>query len=83
MSCGVGHRHVLDLMWLWLWCRPAATAPKTPLVWEPPNAMGMALKRQKKKGQIAQMTVGQYRLGYCHVNPDSLGLEGLFVFLLM
>ena len=25
MSCGVGHRHGLDLALLWLWCRPATT----------------------------------------------------------
>ena len=37
---------------LWLWCRPAATAPIRPLAWEPPYAMRTALemtKRQKKK----------------------------------
>ena len=34
---------------LWLWCRPEATAPVGPLVWEPPNAAGVALKRQKHK----------------------------------
>ena len=27
MSCGVGCRIGLDLALLWLWCRPAATAP--------------------------------------------------------
>ena len=26
VSCGVGHRHGLDPVLLWLWCRPAATA---------------------------------------------------------
>ena len=31
------------------WCRPAATAPIGPLAWEPPYAMGSALKRPKKK----------------------------------
>ena len=31
----------------WLWCRPAATAPIRPLVWKPPYAAGVALKRQK------------------------------------
>ena len=25
-SCGVGHRYSLDLVWFWLWRRPAATA---------------------------------------------------------
>ena len=32
----VGHRRSLDSMLLWLWCRPAATAPIEPLAWEPP-----------------------------------------------
>ena len=34
---------------LWLWCRPAATSLVRPLAWEPPYAVGVALKRQKKK----------------------------------
>ena len=45
----LGHRPCLDLALLWLWCRPAATVPIGPLAWEPPYAMGVALKRQKKK----------------------------------
>ena len=49
VSCGVGRRHGLDLLLLWLWCRPAATAPFRPLAWEPPYAMGAALKGQKTK----------------------------------
>ena len=48
-SCGVGHRCGLDPTWLWLWCRPAAAAPNQPLAWEPPCALGVALKSQKKK----------------------------------
>ena len=36
-------------MLLWLWCRPAAVAPIRPLAWEPPYAMGAALKKKKKK----------------------------------
>ena len=39
----------LVLALLWLWHRPAATAPIRPLDWEPPYAMGTALKRQKNK----------------------------------
>ena len=39
---------VKDLALLWLWCRPAAAAPIRPLAWEPPYAMGAALKRQKR-----------------------------------
>ena len=46
--CGVGHRQVLDPELLWLWCRPAVTALIRPLAWEPPYAMGVALKRPKK-----------------------------------
>ena len=40
---------VKDPVWLWLWCRPAAAALFGPLAWDPPYAMGEALKRQKKK----------------------------------
>ena len=49
MSCGVGCRCGLDLVLLWLWCRPAATALTGPLAWEPPYAVGVALKGQKTK----------------------------------
>ena len=38
----------LDLVLLWLWCRPAAIAPIRALAWEPPNATDVALKSQKK-----------------------------------
>ena len=49
MSCGVGRGHGLDLALLWLWCRLAAVALTRPLAWEPPYAVGAALKRQKTK----------------------------------
>ena len=51
MSCGIGHRRGSDLALLWLWRRPAATAPIRPLACEPPYAAGAAQwqKRQKKK----------------------------------
>ena len=55
MSCGVGRRRGLDLAWLWLWRRPAAIAWIRPLAWEPPYAVGVALKgqkRQKKKKSV-------------------------------
>ena len=48
VSCGVGHRCGLDLVLLWLWCRPAAAAPLRPLAWERPHAVGAALERQRK-----------------------------------
>ena len=36
---------------LWLWHMLAAAAPIQPLGWELPYAMGVALKRKKKKGK--------------------------------
>ena len=52
MSCGVGNRHGLDLALLWLWCRLAAVALIWPLAWQPPRALGAALKRGKKKSVV-------------------------------
>ena len=49
MSCGVGRRSGSDPTLLWLWCGPAAAAPIRPLAWEPPYALGTALKKKKKK----------------------------------
>ena len=49
MSCGVGQRFRSDLALLWLWCRPADTAPIRPVVWESPYASGAALKRERKR----------------------------------
>ena len=46
MSYGVGHRWGLDLALLWLWRRPVATALIQPLGWEPPYAVGVALKKK-------------------------------------
>ena len=40
---------VKDLALLWLWCRLAAIAPVGTLAWEPPYAVGAALKSKKKK----------------------------------
>ena len=49
MSYSVGHRCGSDPVLLWLWHRLAAVAPVRPLVWEPPDAMSIALKRKKEK----------------------------------
>ena len=49
MSCGVGCRHSLDPVLLWLWCRLAAAAPIRPLAWAPPYAAGVAQEMAKKK----------------------------------
>ena len=43
----------LDLVLLWLWYRPAARAPIRPLAWELPYAVGVVLKRPKKKKFLA------------------------------
>ena len=51
----------LDPKLLWLWCRPAATALIQPLAWEPPYAVGVALKRQKQTNK--QKTKTKQRMG--------------------
>ena len=63
MSCGVGLRHVSDPALLWLWCRPAATAPIGPVAWESPCAAGVALKRQKrpkKKKNVGEVCLASF-----------------------
>ena len=54
VSCGVGCRRGLDPVLLWLWRRPVAVAPIRPLAWEPPYAVGVALKIQKTNKQKTQ-----------------------------
>ena len=49
VSCGVGCRLSSDPALLWLWCRPATTAPIRPLAWGPPCAASVALEKTKKK----------------------------------
>ena len=49
MSCGIGCGHGLDPVLLWLWHRPAVTAPIRTLAWESPYAAGVALEKTKKK----------------------------------
>ena len=44
-----GHRGGSDPAWAWPWLWPVAAAPIQPLAWEPPRAVGAALKRKKKK----------------------------------
>ena len=48
-------QQIKDLVLLWLWRRPAATAPIPPLAREPPYAARVAqemAKRQKKGGGV-------------------------------
>ena len=56
MSCGTGHRCSLDLELLWLWCRLGAVAPIQPPAWEPPYAVGAALKRQQQQQNWSPVT---------------------------
>ena len=58
MSCAVGHRHGSDPLSLWLWHRLAAVVPIRPLAWEPPYAMGTALKRLKKEKDVLFKVTG-------------------------
>ena len=47
-------------MLLWLWCRPAAAATNQFLAWEPPYAMGEALKKtERKKEREGERTRGR------------------------
>ena len=57
VSCGMGHIHGSDHALLWLWCRLLATALIQPLAWEPPYAIGEALKDKTKNKK-------NKRLGY-------------------
>ena len=61
MSCGVGHRHNSDPMLLWLWHMPAAVAPLRSLAWEPPYAVGVALKRKKERKKIIKSQQSKQR----------------------
>ena len=49
MNHGLGHRHVLELVCLWLWL--AAVALTQSLAWERPYAIPAALKTKTKKKQ--------------------------------
>ena len=56
MSRGVGRRHSLDLVLLWLWCRLEAAAPIWPLAWELPYAASAALKSKKRNELLFLIT---------------------------
>ena len=46
-SCSTGRRCGSELVFLWLWCRPADAAPIQLPAWELPYVTGVALKRKK------------------------------------
>ena len=60
VSCGVGRTRSSNSALLWLWGRPAAVVPIGPLAWEPPYAVGVALKKEKKKRNISGSTGGSH-----------------------
>ena len=55
---------VKDPALLWLWHRLTATAPMTPLAWEPPYATGAALEKPKKKKKKKKARLN-YRVQGC------------------
>ena len=60
----------LDPVCLWLWCRLAAVAPIEALAWEPPYAVGGALKRDKDTEccpPVQRWTSSAQSLLSCHV----------------
>ena len=81
MSCGVGRRCSLDHVLLWLWCRLAAVALIQPLTWEPPYAMGAALKSKKKTKNKKQNILSNVLLLMTYkcvrLNPPREDLTGL------
>jgi len=58
VSCGVGHRCSSDPALLWLWSRPVAVAHIPPLAWELPYAMGVALKKKRRKIEVRKLKLG-------------------------
>ena len=81
MSCGIGCRRGSDLVVLWLWCKPAATALVQPLAWEPQYAAGAALKKTKKKKKkkekekIKKKKENKAGCDIHHFYPSSLGWD--------
>ena len=72
LSCGVGRRHGLGPALLWLWCRLVAAALITPLAWDPPYAMGVALEKvQKKEKSIADLQCFNF---YCTAKSKVIQL---------
>ena len=49
------------LLCLWLWHRPAATAPIWPLAWELPFAAGVALKKKKNASALKSSSSSLHR----------------------
>ena len=54
---GIGRRCGLDLVLLWLWCRPAATSLVLSPSWELPYDAGTALKRKKNNNPLEPICI--------------------------
>ena len=84
MSCGIYHRCGSDLTFLWFWRRLAVTALIRPIVWEPPDAKGAALKDKKKEFKAKRLSINKDILLAFSINdwdPLSLYLDFFFPFL--
>ena len=66
----------MDLVLLWLQCRPAATAAIQPLAWEPPHAWGVALKKQKTEKKKKKKKRIVFRMWYVVLVPSLCVGEG-------
>ena len=66
-----------DLVLLWLWCRPAATAPIRHLAWETTHAAGAALERQKKKKNSSAETQAELKALKSRMNNAQEGISDL------
>ena len=75
MSYSVGGRLSSNLVLLWLWRRPVATAPIQPLAWEPSYASGEALKRQKTKTKTKRIHSKEIPLWHNRIISVSGALE--------
>ena len=80
MSCSAGCRYGSDPTLLWLWCRPATTAPNWPLAWELLYAIGVPPPKSRKEERKEikttraifdwrRKTMKYYRWEISHVSP--------------
>ena len=80
MSCGAGHRRGLDLALLWLWGRPAATAPIGPASLGNSMCFGCSPKKTKDKKNpktenalLIQFYAGiSHQMSHCHDKTELL-----------
>ena len=79
MSCGAGRRCSLDLALLWLWHRPAATAPIRPLACERPCDKKTKDKKKKKKGEEVQQILETVYTRKVNIKKRQIYLEPLII----